>query len=60
MKIPPMKPMAMPMPASRTVKLARSIASGPGMFAHHPPSIERPSPRMQRPKGGKGPRNPME
>jgi hypothetical protein len=26
-------------------------------FAHHAPSIEREVPRMQRPTGGKGPRN---
>lgn len=52
------RPMKMPMPTSKTVKMARAIA---GIFAHHMPStIPKTMPKMERPTGGKGPRNPME
>jgi hypothetical protein len=43
----------MPMPVSRAVKAGQAAAA----FAHHPPAIKEEA-KMERPRGGKGPKNP--
>jgi len=46
-------------PVSENVKKVRRQYGAPGLFAHHPPSESgsRSPLRMERPRGGKGPRN---
>ena len=46
-------------PVGEATKAAQAQFGSPGLFAHHPPAQPggRPQPRMERPRGGKGPRN---
>ena len=48
-------------PVGGSARVAAATLRPPFAYAHHPPGVEKPgSPRMERPRGGKGPRNPME
>ena len=48
-------------PVGGSARTAAAIFPAPAGYAYHAPGVEKPgSPRMERPRGGKGPRNPME
>ena len=62
MKLPKPTKFAMPhAPVGESARIAAALFPAPAGYAYHAPAIDKPgNPRMERPHGGKGPRNVME